>query len=99
MKPMEPRAERRQTVISDSDVERIGERIGEAFDQKIERLFEMIGYDTTSAEARGEIRKDHEFVRDARKARAIVMTAILASIGGGVAVALWAGAKVLAATH
>lgn len=92
MKTQEPRTERRQTVISDADIE----RISEAFDRKINGLFEMIGYDTSSHDSRGEIRKDHEFVRDARRAKAQVTGALLISIGGGIGLALWAGFKAVA---
>lgn len=74
-------SERRQTVISDNDIE----RIGEAFDRKIQGLFEMIGYDTSNPETRGEIRKDHEFVRDARKAKGVALTTFFTAIIGSLA--------------
>lgn len=76
-----PSSERRQTIISDNDIE----RIGEAFDRKIQGLFEMIGYDTSTPDSRGEIRKDHEFVRDARKAKAVALTTFFTAIIGSVA--------------
>lgn len=87
-----PGYEQRKSMLTDSDIE----RIGEAFDRKMQGLFEMIGYDTSTPDSRSEIRKDHEFVRDARQARAVLVTAVMTSIGGAIVLALWAGAKVLA---
>lgn len=81
--------ERRRSVLSDQDLE----SIGTAFDKRLNAMFEVIGYDTTTADTRMEIRKDHEFVRDARRAKGRVIAAFLASVGAGLALLLWSGFK------
>lgn len=73
--------DRRKSLLSDHDIERIGEQ----FDRKMQGMFEVIGYDTTTPDSRSEIRKDHEFVRDARKAKAIVIIGMLTAFGGSIA--------------
>jgi deoxyxylulose-5-phosphate synthase len=79
----------RKSILSDGDIQ----RIEAAFDKRIDTLFEMIGYDTSTPKSGEEIRKDHEFVRDARHAKAAVITAILTSVGSGLAWLLYMGAK------
>lgn len=73
--------DRRKSLLSDGDIE----RVGEVFDRKMQSMFEVIGYDTSTPDSRTEIRKDHEFVRDARKAKAIVIVAMLIAFGGSIA--------------
>lgn len=79
-------ADRRKAILSDSDIE----RIGDAFDHKMRGLFEVIGYDTSTPESRSEIRKDHEFVRSARNAKGTAVTAFLGSIAAAIGVWLYA---------
>lgn len=64
--------ERRSSILTDDDFSRI-ERI---FDSRIQRLFETIGYDTSTPESRAAIYADHRFVRGLRKARGLVITGI-----------------------
>ena len=63
--------ERRQSVLSEHDIDRIEavlvERIETAFDKYIKRLFESNGYDISDARTRADIHMDHAFVRDLRK--------------------------------
>ena len=75
------RKERRGSALSDNDIE----RIGEAFDRKMQGLFEVIGYDTSSPETRMEIRKDHEFVRDARRIKGRVILTFFGGLGASAA--------------
>jgi hypothetical protein len=82
-------AERRKSVLAEGDIQ----RIEAAFDKRMGTMFEMIGYDISTPKSREEIRKDHEFVRDARKAKAAVITAVLTSVGSGLAWLLYMGAK------
>ena len=49
--------------LSEADLE----NIGQVFDSRMTTVFEMIGYDVSDAESRGEIRDDHSFVRSFRK--------------------------------
>ena len=86
---MSDRPERRTNVLSDADID----RIEKAFDKRVSTLFETIGYDTSTPEARTEIRKDHEFVRDARKAKVTIITGALGAIGSGIAWLIYMGAK------
>lgn len=88
---MADRQERRKSVLSDDDVE----RIGEAFDKKISVLCETIGYDITTPDSRSEIRKDHEFVRDSRKAKGRIVAAILTAMGTAIGGAAMANADIL----
>ncbi len=81
--------ERRQSTLTETDFS----RIADSFDERMSTLFETIGYDTSTAEARKEIRADHEFVRDTRKAKGVVVYGILLSVGTGIAV--WMGAHFL----
>lgn len=81
----EERRERRGSVLSDTDIE----RIETAFDRRLAALFEAIGYDTSSPQERNEIRKDHEFVRDTRRAKGKVLTAFVTGIGGSIALWIW----------
>jgi hypothetical protein len=83
--------EQRKFALTDHDIE----RIGATFDRKIQSLFEVIGYDTSTPESRTDIRKDHEFVRGARNARGKVAGAAWASLGTGIAWLLYVAAKSL----
>lgn len=69
--------ERRKSVLTDADFE----KIGEAFEKKQAQLFETIGYDVSSHESRSEIRKDHDFVRSARSWKAWIVV----TLAGGIA--------------
>lgn len=84
---MSDQQERRNAVLTDADVA----RIETAFDKRLNSLFEMIGYDTTTPESRSSIRKDHEFVRSARRAKGKIVAAFLTAIGGSAAVAATSG--------
>ena len=75
--------DRRSGALSEKDLE----KIGSVFDKKMDQLFEMIGYDTSTHESRSNIRKDHEFVRWARRAKGRLVGAFLAGVGGSCA--LW----------
>lgn len=76
--------ERRKLSLSDNDIE----RIGEIFDRKMQGMFEVIGYDTSTPESRADIRKDHEMVRDLRRAKTVIILAVLAAVG--TSIAAWA---------
>jgi hypothetical protein len=84
-----PHQERRQTTLSDHDLE----RIGETFDRKMQGLFEVIGYDTSTPESRKEIRSDHEFIREARNAKGRIIGAMYVAIGSGLVGLFYLGAK------
>lgn len=77
--------ERRRSALSDEDMD----RIGDAFDKRLNNLFEVIGYDTSTPNAREEIRKDHGFVREARRAKGRVIGAFFGSIGAAIAAFAW----------
>lgn len=84
--PVAMTGERRKSVLTDDDLDRIGEN----FDKRLTNFCEVIGYDVTTPESRSEIRDDHKFVRDARKAKAKIVGAALAAVGtalGGAAMA------------
>lgn len=85
------RPERRRSVLSDDDFD----KIGEAFEKKLNGLFEVIGYDISTPETRTEIRKDHEFVRDSRKAKAIIIGAILTAVGTAIGSAAIGSDKIM----
>lgn len=82
---MVERPERRTSMLSDGDIE----RIETAFDKRLNALFEMIGYDTSTHESRSNIRQDHEFVRDARKAKGKIITTFFTSMAASAALWLW----------
>lgn len=79
--------ERRKSVLTEFDFE----KIGETFERKQAQLFETIGYDVSSHESRSEIRKDHDFVRSARSWKTWLVvtvagtlaTATIAAVVGG----------------
>jgi hypothetical protein len=78
--------ERRAAMLSDADID----RIEVAFDKRLNGLFEDIGYDTTPPKSREDIRKDHAFVRDARRAKGKVIGGFLTAMGAGIATLLYA---------
>jgi hypothetical protein len=55
--------ERRKSLLTESDFDKIGEQ----FDQRQTKILELIGYDVTTPESRDAIRTDHKFVRYLRK--------------------------------
>lgn len=81
--------DRRKSSLTEDDFA----RIGETFDHRLSNLFEVIGYDTSTPDSRAEIRDDHKFVRDARKAKGTILGAIYVAIGSGIASLLYFGAK------
>jgi hypothetical protein len=83
--------ERRKSSLTDNDLD----RIGEAFDNRLTSFCERIGYDVTTPESRAEIRKDHEFVRESRKAKAKIVAAILTAMGTAIGGAAMANTDIL----
>ena len=55
--------ERRKSLLLESDLD----RIGEAFEKRLEVFCERLGYDVSTPESRDAIRTDHKFVRYVRK--------------------------------
>lgn len=78
-------SERRRNVLSNDDID----RIGDMFSQKMDSLFETIGYDVSNHDSRSNIRKDHEFVRWLRRAKGKLLGAFWAGIGGSCALWFW----------
>ena len=93
--------ERRQSVLSEHDIDRIEERVETAFDKNIKALFESIGYNVSDARSRADIHLDHVFVRDLRKstgkaklaAFTMAVVALLALLGKWVLVGFLDAAK------
>ena len=83
--------ERRKSILTDEDVD----RIGEVFDRRQSQLFETIGYDISSASARDEIRDDHKFVRDSRRAKGKIVAALLTAMGTAIGGAAMANTDIL----
>lgn len=75
--------ERRKSLLLESDLE----KIGEAFDRRLEGFCERIGYDVSTAESRDAIRTDHKFVRYVRKG----VLWVIALAGGAYITAAMAG--------
>ena len=78
--------ERRKSLLLESDLD----RIGEAFERRLESFCEKLGYDVTTPESRAEIRDDHRFVRVARKGALWVAGTAVVAIAGAAA-AGWVG--------
>lgn len=74
---MAEESERRRSVLTDQDVE----RIEAAFDRRQKTLFETIGYDVSTAETRMEIHKDHTFIRAVRRYKNVFVTALVTAAG------------------
>jgi len=85
------RGERRSSVLTDTDIEKIKNMM---VAERIEWA-ETLGYDVTTPQSRLEIRKDHELVRNLRYAKGKIIGAFLISIGGSLALWLWNAAKIL----
>lgn len=73
-------AERRTSMLTDGDID----RIGDAFDRKMQGMFEMIGYDISAPDSRAAIREDHAFVRDVRKAKGTLIASFITGIGSSI---------------
>jgi hypothetical protein len=85
LQAMSEQHNRRRANLTDDD----HERIQKSFESSQLRFFEMIGYDATTPASRQEIRKDHEFVRGARRAKGAVIAAFFTGIGGSLALWFW----------
>lgn len=83
---MADEVERRKSVLTESDVE----RISKAFAGERDKFFELIGYDVTTPESRGEIRDDHRFIRLFRKSAVWIVGTVLVAVAGAAA-AGWVG--------
>jgi len=86
------RQERRKSHLTDHDLE----RIGDAFDERLSKRFELIGYDDTTPESRAEIRKDHEWTRTTRQFKTAIIMAIALAIAGGIGTTIYNGMTVAA---
>lgn len=82
--------ERRQSTITDHDVNRIKGAIHETLAEQFTRWAETIGYDVTTNESRDAIRTDHKFVRYLRKG-SVWVVGIAAAAYIGAAAAGWVG--------
>lgn len=82
-------SEKRARVLTPDDIT----AIGEAFDERVIRLLESIGYDVTTPASRASIREDHTFLRDFRVGSGKVKLGALTSLAGaalvGMGVLLW----------
>lgn len=81
--------EQRRSILSEGDLD----AIGRAFDDRMNSMFEIIGYDISTPESRAEINKDHQMVRDARKAKALILSSFFIGVGAAIASFLGIGVK------
>ena len=88
-----PKIERRIATLTEADYE----RLSKMFDERLDRMAELIGYDVSTHESRDEIRRDHEFTREARKGISAIrsrgMMALVSAIVTGIAWLIWKGFK------
>lgn len=81
----------RPKILTPDDIAAVAEASRDAFKNEVTRLFESIGYDVTTPDARASIREDHVWVRDFRHGAAKVKTGVtIAGISSVVSGLLWA---------
>lgn len=87
------RREAQRAGLSDDDLDRIGLE----FDKRLAVVFESIGYDVSTQNARSEIRDDHAWIRRFRsgsaKAQMAAAGAVVTGFIGGFLWLLWYGFK------
>ena len=83
--------ERRVSVLTESDIEKIAGMIV----QERTAWAETLGYDVSTPHSRSEIRKDHELVRDLRRAKGKILGAFFTGFGSSVVLWIWTAFKVI----
>jgi hypothetical protein len=94
--------ERRESILTESDFEKIHgmfvtmrSEIQATIARDREAWAESLGYDVSSVASRSEIRKDHELVRDIRRAKGKIMGAFFTGFGSSVVLWIWTAFKVM----
>lgn len=83
------RDERRQSVLTDDDME----RFAEVMERSWVRYAESIGFDVSTPSTRAEIYADHRFVRNARQVKGRILAGFITAIGSAVSMIFYMAAQ------